>query len=145
MNRRLRSREQGISLLVVLVMLVVLTLFALSAINLSTSNLKVVGNMQARQSNDAVAFQAVETVMGSINYFSAPTSAVPFTSTGYTITVGNRSCLYAAAATGYSAVFTIAPEDTHWDFEVTVTDSTTGAKSVMHQGAKIRMLAGNCT
>ncbi len=138
------KRQQGISLLVVLVMLVVLTLFALSGINLSTSNLKVVGNMQARQSNEAVALQGVETVMGSINYFSSPSSSVPFTATGYTIAVGARTCLYAAAATGYSAVAALAPEDTHWDFSITVTDTTTGAKSVMRQGAKIRMLAGNC-
>ena len=73
MNRR---AERGISLLVVLIMLVVLTLFALSAINLSTSNLKVVGNMQARQVNESIASQAVETVMGSINYFTTPTSSV---------------------------------------------------------------------
>lgn len=138
------SRQRGISLLVVLVMLVVLTLFALSAINLSTSNLKVVGNMQARQINESVATQAVETVMGNISYFSSPTAAVPFTSTGYTVTIGNRTCLFAAAATGYSAVIALAPEDTHWDFQVTVTDNTTGASSVMRQGAKIRMLAGNC-
>ena len=139
------KRENGMSLLVVLVMLVVLTLFALSAINLSTSNLKVVGNVQARQSNEAIALQAVETVVGNVNYFSAPTSSVSFTSSGYTIAFGNRSCLFAAAATGYSAVVAIAPEDTHWDFEVTVTDDTTGARSVMRQGVKIRMLAGNCT
>lgn len=141
---RLARRERGISLLVVLVMLVVLTLFALSAINLSTSNLKVVGNMQARQSNEAVASQAVETVMGNINYFTTPSSSVPFTQSGYTIAVSNRTCLFAAAATGYSAVIALAPEDTHWDFQVTVTDNTTGASTVMRQGAKIRMLAGNC-
>jgi len=144
MERIRAGRESGMSLLVVLVMLVVLTLFALSAITLSTSNLKVVGNMQARQSNDAVALQAVETVMGGVGYFTAPASAVPFSSTGYTTAIGNRNCLFAAAATGYSAVIAIAPEDTHWDFEVVVTDNATGARSVMRQGVKIRMLAGNC-
>ena len=143
-TRPAAPRERGISLLVVLVMLVVLTLFALSAINLSTSNLKVVGNMQARQANEAVALQAVETVIGNISYFSAPTSAVAFEQSGYTVTVANRTCLYSAAATGYSAVIALAPEDTQWDFQVTVTDNTTGASTVMRQGVKIRMLAGNC-
>lgn len=160
-------RERGMSLLVVLVMLVVLTLFAVSAINLSTSNLKVVGNMQARQSNESVALQAIESVISSVTPFVTPTAATTFapvggtitsttpntptagdttllTSTGYTVVVGKRACLFNAPATGYSAVIAIAPEDNHWDFLVTVTDNLTGARSVMHQGVKIRMLAGNC-
>ena len=160
-------REKGISLLVVLVMLVVLTLFALSAINLSTSNLKVVGNMQARQANEGVALQATESVINSITYFTSPSAVVNFSpatgtvvstsadtpsagettvqlSTGYKLVFGKRECLYATAATGYSAVVAIAPEDTHWEYRVTVTETSTGASSVMRQGAKIRMLAGNC-
>ena len=156
-------RERGMSLLVVLIMLVVLTLFALSAINLSTSNLKVVGNMQSRQSNESVALQAIEAVMASVTPFQTPASTIAYTptsgtattttysthtkivtSTGYTIEVYKRNCLFAAAATGYSAVIAIAPEDTHWDFQVIVTENVTGARSVMHQGVKIRMLAGNC-
>jgi len=157
-------RQRGMSLLIVLIMLVVLTLFALSAINLSTGNLKVVGNMQARQVNEALGLQAIEAVINSVNAFTTPASAVTIvpgngtvsststtstettinTSTGYTVKVDTRTCLYAAAATGYSAIVAVAPEDTHWDFGVTVTDNATGAKSVMHQGVKIRMLAGNC-
>lgn len=167
MRARALGRQGGMSLLVVLVMLVVLTLFALSAINLSTSNLKVVGNMQARQANEGIALQATESIINSVSNFTSPTTTVAFSpatgtvtstlantpsagettiqlSTGYTLVVGKRECLFAAAATGYSAVAALAPEDTHWEYRVTVTETSTGASSVMRQGVKIRMLAGNC-
>lgn len=138
--------QRGITLMVVLVMLVVLTLFGIAGINVSTSNLQVVGNMQARKSNEAVAYQGVETVLSSINYFNAPAAAVTFTSpTGYTTTFANRVCLFAAPATGYSAVQPIVPEDTNWEVRVSVTDSVSGATTAMTQGVKVRMLAGYCT
>jgi Tfp pilus assembly protein PilX len=138
--------QRGITLMVVLVMLVVLTLFGIAGINLSTSNLNVVGNMQARKTNEAVALQGVETVLSTINYFNAPTSAVAFTPpTGYTATFANRVCLFAAPAAGYSAVQPIVPEDTNWEVQVSVTDAISGATTGVTQGVKVRMLAGYCT
>jgi hypothetical protein len=142
----LPRRQRGVTLLIVLVMLVVLTLFGIAGINVSTSSLTVVGNMQSRKSNEAVAFQAVETVMSSITYFSDPAKALVFTPpTGVTVNLANRSCLFAAPATGYSAVQPIVPEDTNWEIRLTVTDSVSGASTGLTQGAKIRMLAGYCT
>jgi hypothetical protein len=41
-------------------------------------------------------------------------------------------------------VSAIAPEDNHWEFDITVTDSFTGARAKMVQGVKIRQLAGSC-
>ena len=43
-----RSRQQGATLMIALIMLIMLTLFAISAMNTSTTNLRVVGNMQAQ-------------------------------------------------------------------------------------------------
>jgi Tfp pilus assembly protein PilX len=137
--------QRGITLMVVLVMLVVLTLFGIAGINLSTSNLNVVGNMQARKSNEAVALQGIETVLSTINYFNTPTAAVVFTPpTGYTATFANRTCLFAAPAAGYSAVQPIVPEDTNWEVAVGVTDNISGATTGITQGVKVRMLAGYC-
>lgn len=145
MTRAAPRRQRGITLLIVLIMLVVLTLFGITAINLSTSNLQVVSNMQQRKSNEAVANQAIETILSSINYFNNPTTAVTYTApTGVTVTSANRVCLFAAPATGYSAVQPIVPEDTHWEVKVTVVDSVTGARTVATQGVKIRMVSGYC-
>ena len=138
--------QRGITLLVVLIMLVVLTLFGIAGINVSTSNLQVVGNMQARKANEAVALQGVETVLSSIAPFNNPTAAVAFTPpTGYTATIANRVCLFATPAYGYSAVQPIVPEDTNWEVRVSVTDSVSGASTGITQGVKVRMLAGFCT
>lgn len=52
---RLPQREQGMTLLMALIMLIVLTLLALASFNLTQANMQVVTNMQQR---DAVFFAA---------------------------------------------------------------------------------------
>ena len=69
--------QRGATLLVALIMLVLLTLFAISAFNTGTSNLKVVGNMQARSEALNVAQQAIETVLSTPLFISSPANAVP--------------------------------------------------------------------
>ena len=126
--------------------LVYMTLFAISAVNLSNSNLRVISNMQARKLVEQVGLQGSEQVLSSMANFSSPTNAVAISGvpTGMTVTVSKRVCQFATAASGYSAVQPIVPEDTQWDYYVTVTDSVTNAGARFWQGAKIRMLAGNC-
>lgn len=60
-----KRRQQGATLFIALVMLVVLTLFAVTAINLSNTNLRIAGNMQARAEAEAAAQQAIEQVISS--------------------------------------------------------------------------------
>ena len=141
---RSRRAERGATLVIVLIMLVILTLFSISAVNLSNSNLRVIGNIQARKQTEAVAMQEVEQVMNSMSLFNSPGNKITTSALSYDREVSKRVCLYATAASGYSAVQPIVPEDTQWDFRVTVTDTITSAKVRVWQGAKIRMLAGNC-
>lgn len=75
MTTKIRS-QQGATLLVALIMLVVLTLFAISAFNTGTTNIKVVGNMQARSEALNVAQQAIETVISTPLFISSPANAV---------------------------------------------------------------------
>jgi type II secretory pathway pseudopilin PulG len=132
-------------LLVVLVMLVVLTLFAVAVINLSNLNAKAVGNMQQRKNAEVVAQGAIEQVLSTSASFYSPTAPVTISApSGMTIAVSNRVCTGATPAPGYSLAQQLVPEDDYWDFQVTVTDTVSGASTVVHQGAKIRMLANNC-
>lgn len=146
MRQRSIPRQRGATLIVVLIMLVILTLFAISAVNLSSSNLRVISNMQARKLVEQIGLQGSEQVLSSMANFTNPTAAITFSGlpTGVAVTSSKRVCQFAAAASGYSAVQPIVPEDTQWDYYITVTDSVTNASARFWQGAKIRMLAGNC-
>lgn len=155
----MRQRQAGTTLVIVLIMLVVITLLGVASMRISNSSLQVVGNMQARKFAENWSLQAIEQTVNSIVPFNTP--ATPLTEStlasgsdpfkiygvpnGVAITVGPRTCMHSAAAAGYSAVSTIAPEDNLWEFRVTVTDNFTKATAAMTQGVKIRQLFGACT
>jgi Tfp pilus assembly protein PilX len=141
-----RRPQNGATLVVTLIMLMIMTLFAIAAVNLSGANLRVIGNMQARNASEAAALWAIEDTLSSINWFGTNYAATRSVTApnGLTAQVQGRACKFALPATGYSAVQPIVPEDTVWEFKVEVTDPVTNAKAAMWQGTKIRMLAGNC-
>ena len=142
-----RNRQQGIVLVLTLILLVVLTLFVLSSTRLSTGNLRIVGNMQAKKEADAVAQRTIEQVLSSIAPFYSPTAAVtlaPTPPSGMTVTVSNRSCIQATTAPGYSAVTGVSPDDTFWNLSVSVVDAITNTSTVVTQGVRIRLQPGNC-
>jgi Tfp pilus assembly protein PilX len=72
-----QSRQRGATLFVTLIMLVVISLFLVSAMNTANTNLKVVGNMQARNEAIAVAMETIETVLSTPTFISSPTNAIP--------------------------------------------------------------------
>ena len=138
------GNQQGATLFVALIILVMMTLFAVSSINMSTVNLKIVGNMQAQKAIDASAQDAIEQTISDMTQFNTPATATISTSMG-NVTVAAPDCIDSQVATGYSAVVgDIIPEDNTWEVTATITDSVTGAQTTLHQGVEIRMLAGNC-
>ena len=69
-------REQGMTLLMALIMLIVLTLLALASFNLTQANMQVVTNMQQR---DAVTFAArgvLDEVLSSKEFHTNPTQTL---------------------------------------------------------------------
>ena len=60
-----REKQSGATLLVALVMLVVLTLFAITAINFTNINTRIVGNQQFKKEAESAAQQAVEQIISS--------------------------------------------------------------------------------
>ena len=74
--RNHRSRQQGATLMIALIMLIMLTLFAISAMNTSTTNLRVVGNMQARAEAEAASQTAIEAVISAPTFTTAPGNAI---------------------------------------------------------------------
>lgn len=100
-----RPRQTGAALFISLIMLVVITLFVISAINMSTVNLRVTANTQARGEAIAAAQQAIEQVVSAnfpvnplaqtitVNLHNDPTK------TDYTVAVAKPECLNTLAIT----------------------------------------------
>jgi hypothetical protein len=169
--RTARRAQQGMTLLIALIMLVVITLFVVSMIRLSNTNSAIVGNMQAQKGIESEAQQSIETALNKYQFFDdaiqgagawllpttqsisaatlwstyAPTGATSAPATqADTISTYRPQCLYFEPSTGYSALSGIAPQDTYWDLKVTASDSKTGASTEIHQGLQMRLPAGNC-
>lgn len=68
--------QRGATLLVALILLVMLTLFAISASNTGTTNLRVVGNMQARSEALNASQETIETVISSTLFLTSPANAL---------------------------------------------------------------------
>jgi Tfp pilus assembly protein PilX len=140
------SRYQaGATLITALFFLMIMTLFAVSSINMSTVNFRIIANMQAQRQMDAAVQDAIEQTMSSMNQFSLTPAATTISTSMGIVAIGAPDCIDSQVATGYSAVVeNIIPEDNTWEFSATLTDDVTGAVSSIHQGVEIRMLAGNC-
>lgn len=149
-------RQRGATLLIALIMLVMLTLFAISAMNLSNVNLKIAGNFQSQGAIEAMAQVAIEQILTNPENFSLTPAAQDICSDGSVKTTGTCSgtpvgnvtapvCNFSVTATNYTKrIGELAPQDNDWEVVATVTDPVTSAKAVIHQGVRIRMLAGNC-
>ena len=85
---RTRAAQQGATLLVTMIMLIMLTLFAVSAMNTSIVNLKMVGNLQNRSMALDATQKAIETVIGSNRFIDFPGNAIEFPCGG----VANTLC-----------------------------------------------------
>lgn len=73
---KMLRRQQGMTLVMALVMLVVLTLLALTSFNLNQSNLQVVSNMQQRDEALAAAREVIEETISNTNFFTTPDNAL---------------------------------------------------------------------
>jgi hypothetical protein len=93
-----RRRQRGATLVIGMIMLVLLTLFVIAAVNMSTVNLRVMGNTQARNEAIGSAQQAIEQV-ASTDFPKNPVSTVVNVdvngdgTTDYTATVDPPACL----------------------------------------------------
>lgn len=140
------KKQRGITLLVSLIMLVVLTLMVVSAIRMSNSNLKTVGNMQIKNEATAAAQQAIEMIIGNVNNFYTPaarTITIDVNNDGvvdYSVSTAAPVCLKMVPVEGYSADFAeSAPKESYWDLRAVATDSRTGASVTVHQGVRVRL------
>ena len=155
MNRhQTLPRQRGMAMVIGMIMLVLLTLLVVSAINSSSVNLRITGNMQAQDEARAMAQQAIERVLGvKANFYPTPTAQaatnyyVDNNSTGnavYSVSVAAPVCKGAAkqfpgrtADCINGARAGLFCWDTLWEVVATATDTKTGVRQVITQGVAI--------
>jgi len=148
------ARQRGLAMVIGMIMLVLLTLLVVSAINSSSVNLRITGNMQAQDEARAMAQQAIERVLGvKANFYPTPTGQaatnyyVDNNSTGnavYSVSVAAPVCKGAAkqfpgrtADCINGARAGLFCWDTLWEVVATATDAKTGVRQVITQGVAI--------
>ena len=138
-----RRRQRGAVLFVTLIMLVMLTLFVVSSVNMSSADLRIVGNRQSKMAMSYSAQQAIEQVISSSAGFESPAPQT-ITVNGIPVSVTAPACLGASPAIGYSAVSSITLYDVNWSLTATATDPITGASVTVTQGVRSRLPANYC-
>lgn len=147
-------RQQGATLIVGLIMLALITLLVSSAFNLSTTNLKSVGNMQHRAEALAAANKAIEQVVSSP--FTTTPSADEITvdinndgANDYIVAIAVPTCVSAArvaqpAGPGTASSLSLGLPtavnyyNTVWDIDATVSDVAGSSASVrVRQGVRV--------
>lgn len=154
-------RQRGITLIIGLIMLVLITLMVSTTFNLSSINLKSVGNMQFRNESIAAANKAIEQVIGT--NFATGFSSVPAAQnitydinndgvTDYSVAVASPVCIQSTEVAGSSSEGACtsatlegfsgcgsANYSTLWDIDATVTDAVSGAALHIHQGMRVEL------
>jgi type II secretory pathway pseudopilin PulG len=138
-------------LVVALIMLALITLLVINAFTMSSSNLKSVGNTQAREEALAAANAALESVAVS-SFTSSPVSQdidVDLDNDGtkeFTVHVDAPTCIKATQmpTTSYcdEALASLCSANdwyTDWDLKATATSTGTGAKVVVRQGIRVKL------
>lgn len=82
-------KEDGVTLVVALVMLVLITLLVVTGLNMNQGSMQTVGNMQQRNEAYAAAQETVEQVISSTKFFETPANAIASPCNG----TANTNCI----------------------------------------------------
>lgn len=151
MNSRSARAQRGAVLVVGLILLVMITLMTVTAQNVSTINLKTVGNMQFRDESIAAANRAIAQVLSS-PFTGAPVAQAINVDidndddTDYVVSVARPVCLSSTQTTNPaptsvslgSALSSQSMWTTTWDLDASVTGSNVGGAVVrVHCGVRV--------
>jgi Tfp pilus assembly protein PilX len=145
-----RMRQRGATLIVGLIMIVLITLIVVNAFNLTSSNLKSVGNMQVRDEALAATNEAIEQVISS-GFAIAPAASnfeIDIDKDGtndYNVVVQVPTCTKAwVDASADPSDVELGPGmssastwNTEWDIDASATHAATGATVRIRQGTRV--------
>lgn len=144
------GRQRGaVTLFLSMLMLLLITILVTTAFTSSTTGLRSVGNMQARNEALAAAQIIIETELGGPFYTAPqalPDQAVDIDNDGsadYLVDLGLPVCVRAAQAASTSVASVTLPGMTTasawittWEFEAVVTDPRSGAQVTVIQAVR---------
>ncbi|WP_151638701.1 PilX N-terminal domain-containing pilus assembly protein [Noviherbaspirillum aerium] len=88
MNKHL-NKQQGLTLILALILLVLLTLIVITSVNMTKGSLQTVGNMQQRNEAYSAAQETIAEVISSTRFIDTPDDALPSPCNG----VPNTKCV----------------------------------------------------
>jgi hypothetical protein len=144
-------RQAGATMIIALIMIAIITLIVVNAFNMSSSNLKAVGNMQMREEAVSAANEVIEQLVSSAFYTSTADQEVLVDinkdgNRDFRVNVLRPVCkrAWVAAAVDPSDVELPNMNNgsvwyTEWDLDATATDmlSGSGVSVRVHQGVRV--------
>lgn len=76
MSPRLKRKQQGMTLVIALIMLVLMTMFTISNFKMGNSSLQIVGNMQQRSQAQSAAQSTIEEAISTTQFTTSPAAAL---------------------------------------------------------------------
>lgn len=160
------TNQHGASLLVTLVILLIITIIGVQISTQGNVNQVLVQNENARLITKQHAQNIANVVMSDVKHFLNPETIQIRNETGtalsshpdtgrpkvpdtlengsYVVTYTDPTCTEQSPVPGYSLTAQIVPNVYHWTFNVTVTDTVTGAFTSLDVGTKFNFTADNC-
>lgn len=146
----MKARQQGVALIIALIMLLLMTVMAVSAFNLSSTNVEAVGNQQWRGEALAAADIAIEQVIGAADLAKTDPVADEINvdinrddTTDYVVAVDEPLCVRAKLSSSAppSSLQLVGMSNstwnTVWEIVATVQDADTGASVKVRSGVRV--------
>lgn len=141
-------RQQGNVLIVSLLMLLVLTGLAVSAVSMTSLNLRMVGNMQDQFHAEGVVQLAVDELVSSLQPFENPIDRTEQHDI-YQVSLRTK-CLASEPAEGWQENYSLNTPtgiryDTHWRVDAEIVEgAVNGELAAVQQGVRVKDMVTKC-
>lgn len=145
------KHQSGATLIVALIMLLMTTLLVVGSFNMSTLNLKAVGNTQVREEALAAANAVLEQVISS-PFTDNPSSAAEDVDmdinndgiSDYTVNIATPQCTRATlsgnvASSSVTLTMPSSTWNTVWEIIANVTEASTGTSLTVRSAVRVRL------
>lgn len=141
-------RQRGNVLIVSLLMLLVLTGLAVSAVSMTSLNLRMVGNMQDQFRAEGAVQLAVDGLVSSVQPFESPVDRTEEHDV-YQVSLQTK-CIASEPAEGWQENYSLNTPtgiryDTHWRVDAEIVEGAiNGELAAIQQGVRVKDMVARC-